>query len=141
MNDAIFEKVSKSDQPLYGPRKLLLCGFTADAQPEFEAVLEAIGLSDIPKVWVTDDQAGWRVAKLAGLPDAAGAGHSSSLPLAVIMAGITQRELYRLMSGCRQAKMDPALWATLTPTSETWTLRNLLEELAAERRAIQKRKQ
>ncbi len=140
MSDAKFEKVSESDQPLYGPRKLLLCGFAAEAQPKFEALLEAIGLSEIPRVWVADEQAGLRVGQLAQLADGEGAGQSSSLPRAVIMAGISQNELHRLMGGCRQAKMKPALWATLTPTSETWSLRDLLTELAAERRAMQDRK-
>ena len=140
MTDAKFQKVSPSDQPLYGPRKLLLCGFSAEAQPKFNGLLEAIGLSDIPKTWVTHEQAGARVGELAGLADGTGAGQSSSLPRAVIMAGITQNELHRLMSGCRQAKMKPALWATLTPTSETWPLQDLLKELAAERQAMQNHK-
>jgi hypothetical protein len=57
------------------------------------------------------------------------------------MAGITQSELHRLMSACRQSTMKPTLWATLTPTSETWTIQNLLIELAAEHRAMQEKKQ
>jgi hypothetical protein len=44
------------------------------------------------------------------------------------------------MGGCRQAQMKPALWATLTPTSETWALQDLLKELSAERRAMQDQK-
>jgi len=32
MTDGEFQKVSRTDKPLYGPRKLLLCGFAADAQ-------------------------------------------------------------------------------------------------------------
>jgi len=140
MSDAKFEKVSESDQPLYGPRKLLLCGFAAEAQPKFDVLLEAMGLSNIPKVWVAEAQADIRVGELVQLADGTGAGQSSFLPRAVIMAGITQNELHRLMGGCRQAKMKPALWATLTPTSETWPLQDLLKELAAERRAMQDRK-
>jgi hypothetical protein len=31
------------------------------------------------------------------------------------------------------------MWATLTPTSEAWTIDALLEELDAERRAFQRR--
>jgi hypothetical protein len=43
------------------------------------------------------------------------------------------------MSGCRKAKMQQALWATLTPTSTDWTLKDLLAELDAERQALAKR--
>jgi len=43
MTDAKFEKVSRTDQPLYGPRKLLLCGFSQSVQPNFNTLLELIG--------------------------------------------------------------------------------------------------
>ena len=140
MTDAKFEKVSRTDKPLYGPRKLLLCGFSQDVQPNFSKLLELIGLADIPRVWVAQDQAEVRVGELAKLEDGAGWGVSSGLPRAIIMAGITQNEMHRLMSGCREAKMKPPLWATLTPTSETWTIQSLLDELAAEHAAMQNRK-
>jgi len=36
--------------------------------------------------------------------------------------------------------MKAPLWATLTPTSETWTIQSLLKELAAEHKAMQQQK-
>jgi len=36
--------------------------------------------------------------------------------------------------------MKPALWAAMTPTSQTWPLEQLLEELQAERKALSTRK-
>ena len=140
MTDAKFEKVSQTDKPLYGPRKLLLCGFSQNVQPNFNKLLELIGLSEIPKIWVTEDQADIRISELTKLEDSSGWGVSSELPRAIIMAGITQNEMHRLMTGCRKSKMKPTLWATLTPTSETWTIQSLLNELAAEHAAMQKRK-
>ena len=140
MTDAKFEKVSPSDTPLYGPRMLLLCGFSQSVQPNFNKLLELIGLSEIPKVWVTDDQADIRVGELVKLPDNTGFGISSDLPRAIIMAGITQSEMHGLMSGCRKSRMKETLWATLTPTSETWTIQSLLKELAAEHEVMQRRK-
>jgi hypothetical protein len=140
VTNAKFEKVSRTDQVLYGPRKLLLCGFSQGVQPNFNKLLELIGLSEIPKVWVTEHQADIQVGELVKLQDNTGFGVSSELPRAIIMAGITQNEMHGLMTGCRQSKMKPTLWAALTPTSETWTIRSLLNELAAEHREMQKRK-
>jgi hypothetical protein len=140
MTDAEFQKVTQSDNLLYGPRKLLLCGFAADAQSKFITLLKIIGLSEMPMAWVTEDQADIHVGELVQLEDGAGAGTSSQLSRAIIMSGITQKELHLLMSGCRKSGMQQPLWATLTPTSETWPLQRLLEELAAERRAMQQRK-
>ncbi len=140
MTDAKFEKVSRTDQPLYGPRKLLLCGFSQSVQPNFNKLLELIGLSEIPKVWVTENQADIQVGELLKLEDSSGWGISSELPRAIIMAGITQNEMHELMTGCRKSRMKQTLWATLTPTSEAWTIQSLLTELAAEHEAMQKRK-
>jgi hypothetical protein len=47
-----FEKVTRSEKILYGPRKLLLCGFGAEAQKKFDTVLGTAGLADVPKVWL-----------------------------------------------------------------------------------------
>jgi len=140
MTDGEFQKVSRSDEALYGPRMLLLCGFTADAQSKFITLLGMIGLPELPLVWVTEDQADLSLGELVKLDNGKGAGVSSQLSRAVIMSGITQNELHLIMSGCRQAGMNQALWATLTPTSETWTLQSLLKELAAEHKAMQARK-
>jgi len=141
MTEAGFQKVSRSNKPLYGPRKLLLCGFDAAVQPKFIKLMDMVGLSKIPLVWVTEDQAEDCVGELVQLEDGAGAGNSSELPRAIIMSGITQNELHLLMSGCRRSGMQQPLWATLTPTSETWSIQNLLKELAAEHRAMQAGKQ
>jgi len=140
MTNAGFEKVTPSEKPLYGPRKLLLCGFSAETQPKFIKFLELIGLTQLPIIWVTEAQADDLISAILKLEDNAGWGIASELPRAIIMSGITQQELHRLMSGSRHAGMKPPLWATLTPISETWTIRNLLNELTAEHRVMQKRK-
>jgi len=138
-SDASFEKVSTSDTPLYGPRRLFLCGFPAEAQPKFEIVLKAAGLDGVSKVWVSDDKGDVLLSALLAFEDNNGAGTSSSLPRAIIVAGISQNELLKLMTVCKQAGMKNALWATLTPTSENWRIQQLLDELSAEREALSKK--
>ncbi len=141
MTDGGFQKVDQSDNLLYGPRKLLLCGFAAEVQPKFISLLDMIDLSAIPLVWVTEDQADIHVGELVQLENGAGSGASSELPRAIVMSGISQNELHTLMAGCRKSGMQQPLWATLTPTSETWPIQNLLKELAVEHEALKKRKQ
>ena len=140
MTDATFEKVHRSDTPMYGPRKLLLCGFPAPVQPKFSVVLEMAGLADIAVLWANPEHASKTLAELLELPAGAGAGADSALVRAIIVSGITENQLHTLMAVCRKTGMKPALWAALTPTSETWPLAQLLEELQAERKALSKRK-
>ena len=139
MVDATFEKVTTSDKPLYGTRRLLLCGFSSAAQLKFETVLDRVGLRETPKIWVSDDQADMALSALLLLPDNSGASVLSNLPRAIVVAGISQKELINLMTVCKKAGMMNALWATLTPTSENWAVRQLLAELAAERKAMTKK--
>ncbi len=139
MSEGGFEKVMASDEPMYGPRKLLICGFSSEIQPHVAKLLEVLKLSDIPRIWVTAEHAGTPISNALALEDNTGWGESSELPRAIIMCGLTQNELHLLMSGSRQAGMKPPLWATLTPTSGTWTVQDLLTELAAEHQAMQQR--
>jgi len=134
-----FAKVTQSEKRIYGPRKLLLCGFVATTQSKFDAVLKMTGLADVPKVWVTAEQQQHTLAELLELQDGSGAGESSTLPRAVIVSGITEAQLIGLMSTSKKSGMTQALWACLTPVSESWTLRQLLDELVREREAMQKK--
>ena len=140
MSEGDFEKVSASDKPMYGPRKLLICGFSADIQPHVAKLLEILKLADVQRIWVAGEHAGSLISEVLTLEDNTGWGVSSELPRAIIMCGLTQKELHILMSVSREAGMKPPLWATLTPTSETWTIRDLLRELAAEHEAMKRRK-
>ena len=131
-----FEKVTRSQKLLYGPRKLMLCGFPAVGQAKFDTVLGKVGIADVPKVWVTAEQAQQTLADILALPDGSGAGVSSTLARAVIVSGLTEAQLISLMNICKKSGMQQALWACLTPISETWPLQQLLTELTREREAM-----
>lgn len=137
--DATFEKVTQSEKPLHGPRKLLMCGFPVAAQIKFGRLLEMIGFTDVPVVWAESGASESLLGELMALPDGYGNGVASKLPRAIIAAGITEKELIGLMSACKKSGMAKTLWAALTPTSEHWTLSQLLSELAAENKALRKR--
>ena len=138
MTDGTFEKVQHSDNRMYGPPKLLLCGFSTATQPKFSSIRQTAGIMDVPVVWANRHDLDQPIAALLDLPDGTGAGVDSTLPRAIVVCGITENQLHALMSSCRQAGMKQALWAVLTPTSETWPLGELLDELQAERDALAK---
>ncbi len=136
MPNAKFEKVTRSDSILYGFRKLLLCGFSVPQQSELIRLIQRAGVADLPLVWVLSDQAGSRLADLLHEPGNSGLGEDSALPRAIVVSGTTESELHRLMDTYRQSGMEKALWAALTPTSETWSMEALLMELNAERESM-----
>ena len=124
---------------MYGAPKLLLCGFSVPTQPKFLEVLKMAGLQKVGVVWANEENGKETLAALLGLPDGAGMGTGSALPRAIIVSGITENQLHTLMTLCRKSGMQQSLWAALTPTSETWPLGQLLNELQAERKALSER--
>ncbi len=136
MSKSGFEKIQHSDKCLFGPRKLLLCGFAAQVQSKFKTLLELLGVGNLPLVWISEKQSQETLKDLVELSDGWGASQSSTLPRAIIVSGISENELHQLMSGCRKAGMKQALWAALTPTSMQWPLQRLLAMLAAEHKAL-----
>jgi hypothetical protein len=133
-----FSPVSETSQALYGPRKLLICGFTAEGQAFLDDVITASKITDLPLIYAITSDLEIFLADILAYPKNTGRGDASRMPAAIIMAGITEKELHQLMSSYRYAGLPNPLWATLTPTSENWTLRQLLKELAAEKEALAK---
>lgn len=136
-----FTKVEKSSQkPMYGPRGLLVCGMDDAMRRSFQEGIDALGFSDLPVVFVgrvhLDDEVG-DLLNRANIPPAQS---PADAPLAIVMSGMTEKELHTLVGAYRQSPMPRPLWASLTPTSEHWPLGRLLSELAAERAAIEARK-
>ena len=136
MSDGKFEKVTRSEKPLYGPRKLILCGFAAGLQDKFLKVLEVAGLQGLAAVWAAENMADDKIGQLIELPNGTGTGTDSSLPRTIVVAGISESELHSLMNTCRASGMQQPLWAVLTPVSEKWALRQLIVELESERKAL-----
>ena len=140
MAEAKFKKMSHSHEPLYGPRKMLLAGFSPAAQVKFRVMINQAGLQDVPLVWLGIEQEDMLLADLLQLPDQSGWRQGSDLPRAVILSGMTENEIHRLMTLNRKTRKQATLWATITPVSETWTLTQLFHELQAERKALSQRK-
>lgn len=137
MNDTnTFSKVERSDNRLYGPRALLVCGFTGEGQAAIIEHVEAAHFELLTVVFATTDDLETRLGDLFHRETLSGKNQPSRMPAALIMAGITEAELHQLMTRYRAAGLPWPLWATLTPSSENWTLRALLKELAAERAAL-----
>lgn len=140
MAEAKFKKLSRSHELLYGPRKMLLAGFSPAAQVKFRVVINQAGLQDVPLVWLAAEQGNMLLVDLLKLPAQSGWGDDSNLPRAIILGGMAENEIHRLMTLNRKTRKQASLWATITPVSETWTLEYLLHELQAERKALSQRK-
>jgi hypothetical protein len=141
MTKGTFRKVGKSKKRMYGSRGILVCGYLPGEQSSLVSLLEQNGFKDFPLIFAGNGDASKTLKEMFALEDKAGLGEKSEMKRAIVMSGLTQKELYRLMAIYRLSEFPPPLWASLTPISETWSISRLLDELAAESEALKQRKQ
>ena len=134
-----FNRLDKSDKRMYGPRGLLVCGYPEEERDKFLDFTSKINLSDIPVIFAVNEDVEKILGELFTHEHQAGITGDSDLPRSVIMSGLSQNELHVLMGAYREAGFVSQIWASLTPTSETWTLKEILIELLKEARAMQKK--
>ena len=136
MSQETFKKIGDSAEQMYGPRAILICGFTPFEQETVMSALDNIELADVPVIVATVADAETRLGEMLTRPDQTGLGADSDTARAIVMSGITANELDNIISAYRSTGLPRPLWATLTPVSENWTLATLLEELKKERSAM-----
>jgi hypothetical protein len=132
MSEGNFEKIQESDERMYGPKGILVCGYPPPEHRFFALFMEKAGFSDRPIIFPTTEDAGKNLKELLGLTTGSGLGEPADSPRAVILSGFTQNEVHRIMAAYQQAGLPAQLWATLTPVSENWLLGDLLKELVKE---------
>ena len=135
-----FKRIDKSEKKMYGPRGLLVCGYQEEERILFLDFINKINMSDVPVIFAVNEDVEKNLGDLFTHKHKSGSTGDSELPRSVIMSGLSQSELHGLMGAYREAGFVSQIWASLTPTSETWTLKALLIELLAEARAMQKNK-
>ncbi|RLB54408.1 MAG: hypothetical protein DRI34_12080 [Deltaproteobacteria bacterium] len=128
-----FQKVGDGDRLLFGPAGILACGFSGAEQQRLERLLDGLGLAgQAARIFAGEDDLQRRLQELFALADGHGRGRESGLPRALIIGGISEGRLQQLMAGYRRLDLPRPLWAALTPTSQEWTLEQLLAALAEE---------
>jgi hypothetical protein len=138
MTNGTFEKIGKSEERMYGPKGILVCGYAPPEHEPLSNAMEKLGFGDRPIIFVTGSTAHETLKAVLALENRSGLGQASDMARAVIMSGFSQEEVHRFMNAYRRAGLPRQLWATLTPASENWTVSRLLTELAAEDEAIKK---
>lgn len=132
-----FSKVKNSAKKrLYGPRACLACGYTAAEQDTLLAMMLRWNFADMPALFAGAADMDRPVGDILGMPAGYGQGQDSPLQRAVILSGVTEKELNTFMAAWKHLNLPRQNWATLTPTSETWALIDLLTELDLERVAL-----
>jgi hypothetical protein len=132
MDQGTFTKVENTDERMYGPRALLVCGYPPGEHEAVDALVSGLIGPDMPVIFASDDMADRRLAEIFSMAGGTGRGCVSAFRRGMILSGFAMKELHSLMAAYKQADLPRQLWATLTPISETWSLAELIAELIKE---------
>ncbi len=130
--------VGESQKRMYGPRGILVCGFSADERKTIVKMFSDKKFKKLPVIFTTPDDQNALMKDMITRDHQTGMEGECELDPAIIMSGLTEKELHRTMSAYKKLKMTKPLWATLTPTSENWTVAALISELTSERLHLEK---
>jgi hypothetical protein len=134
-----FSKIEKTEKRMYGPKALLICGYPVEERAVILDLIDKTGLAGFSVIFASSGDLDTGVGEVLRHDNKAGIDEPSDMSRAVIMSGLKQNELHSLMGTYRKAGFPRQIWATLTPVSEKWPLRELLKELKAEDRVMKKR--
>jgi len=132
------KEVGESKKRMYGPKGILVCGFSADERQQILKMLKDKKFKKLPVVFTAAGDRRELMKDMITRPNETGLEEECRLERAIIMSGLTEKEFHRTMKTYKKLKLERPLWATLTPTSENWTVENLISELNSERLHLEK---
>ena len=139
MDKGTFHKVGKSKKRMFGPTCLLICGYHTSEQEGILSLIKTCLSAEVPVIFATKEDEQKELCEILNSVPGKREKISPDLKRAIIMSGLTEKELHLLLTGYREKGLPLQLWATLTPVSEKWTLGRLLNELASEAEALRKK--
>ena len=125
--------VGDSKNRMYGPRGIVVCGFTPEERQTILKMFNDKKFKHLPVVYTTMNDRTELMKDMISRTHQTGLENECGLDRAIIMSGLTEKELHRTMKTYKKLKLPKPLWATMTPTSENWTVENLISELNSER--------
>ncbi len=138
MSHTKLKRVGDSKKRMYGPRCMLVCGFSSDERRTILSMTKNKKLKDIPVVFTAIKDRLELMKNMLTREHQTGLDGDCELERAIIMSGLTEKELHQTMAAYKKLKLPKPLWATLTPTSEKWTVEALIAELSNERLSFEK---
>ena len=137
MAETDMKKLGTSEEKMFGPRGIIAYGFKVKERAILLKVIKR-SFRDIPHtLFPTDDKLSCTLEEILSLDNRSGQQEKSSIRRAVIVSGVQESELHRLLAQYKKSSLDAPFWATMTPTSYKWSLEELLTELNRERLAMQ----
>ena len=133
-----FRPIGEGDAPMYGTPAIIIAGFEPVQQQTIRWLLNQLEMQDIPLTVLAKGDGDATVHSLTQRPDGTNMGTELKLPTTIILSGLIEKQLHRIMTAYREMPLPRPMWASVTPTSAKWTAKSLLKHLVEERMSLKK---
>ncbi len=131
------QKIEETDKKLFGDYAVIVSGFNKEEQTKLLELIKK-SFNELKIIFVNNKLQDSTLEEIFAKEHEYGFLDTLYKEKAIIMSGFLEKELIRFMRTVKAEGITPKLWATLTPTSNKWIFRNLIEELDQEAKEIRK---
>jgi hypothetical protein len=136
-DESTFEALDDASDAITGPPAVLLCGFERREAERLEALLHEIGATGHGAVCCTTTMGGWSVAQALGGDDGGTLLPVGKVPRVVLLSGLTDEQVGAALDRYGTTGLPRPIFAVATPANLEFTVVQLLDDLMAERRAME----
>jgi hypothetical protein len=135
--EATFEALDDASDSITGPPAALLCGFERREATLLAALLHEIGGTDHGTVCCTTTMGSWSVARALGGDDGGTLLPVGKVPRVALLSGLTDKQVGEFLDRYGATGLPRPIFAVATPVNLELTVVQLLEDLMAERQAME----
>ena len=132
-----FEALDDANDAITGPPAVLLCGFEHQEATRLKALLHEIGATGHNTICCTTTMGSWPVAQALEGDDGGTLLPVGKVPRVALLSGLTDKQVGEVLDRYGDTGLPRPIFAVATPANLEFTVVQLLEDLMAERRAME----
>ena len=136
-NSSTFEALDASSEATIGPPAVLLCGFAGEEGRRLQQLLGELGMAEHQVVCCTTTMGTWTIEAALGGDDGGTLLPVGPVPRVALLSGLTDGQVERVLDGYGSTGLPRPIFAVATPANLGFTVIELLEDLMAERQAVE----
>ena len=136
MSQGEFKRIDEDEGAPLGPLALLLCGFSADEAQTVASFLGTIGFLDHRVVLCTEPMLSKSLGEALTTTDDDPPVQPDQLPRVIVLSGLTGTQVRVFLDRFSSTQLPRPIFAAVTPSNLSFTVRELLIELLKEHQAM-----
>lgn len=136
-DEAELAALDRDGKEAFGPEAVLLCGYDRDEVPGVSALLQHADAAGHRVVSCTTTMGKWTIERALGGNDGGTWLPVGKVPRVMLLSGLSDAKVQAVLDAYAATGLERPIFAVATPTNLGFTVIRLLEELMAERQAME----